>query len=75
MSAADDRYNRSEAEARMYATLTCVTYREQCDMLERTGIEAEEPLGDVCEAGFVDILPALSGSPGLPRRRWRECPA
>ena len=43
----------------MYATFGCKTYHEQCETLQATGVESEEPLGDVCEAGFVDLLPPL----------------
>jgi hypothetical protein len=43
----------------MYGTFGCVTYREQCEAFQATGIEADEPLGDVCEAGFVADLPPI----------------
>jgi hypothetical protein len=42
-----------------YATFGCCTYREQCETFQATGIEAEEPLGDLCEEGFVDLLPPI----------------
>src|SRR5436305_2090179 len=45
----------------------CVTFRQQCETLRATGVEADEPLGDDCEAGFID---------GLPPMIWElpECP-
>lgn len=44
----------------MFATFGCTTYREQCELFAAWGIEADEPLGDVCEAGFTASLPHLS---------------
>jgi hypothetical protein len=41
------------------ATFGCVTYREQCEVFQATGVEADEPLGDNCEHGFVSFLPFL----------------
>jgi hypothetical protein len=43
----------------MYAMFGCRTYREQCEAFQTTGVEAGESLGDICEAGFVDLLPSL----------------
>jgi hypothetical protein len=42
-----------------FARFACKTFREQCETLRATGVESEEPLGDVCEAGFVDLLPPI----------------
>lgn len=41
----------------VYATFGCTTYRVQCETFQAAGVEAEEPLGDDCEAGFVHFLP------------------
>jgi hypothetical protein len=43
----------------MYAKFSCVTFWEQVRVLRETGIEADEPLGDLCEIGHVDLLPVL----------------
>lgn len=61
------RGSEDDRDGSSTTTFACKAFRARCETLEATGIGADEPLGDVREAGFVDLLPAL----GL---KLPECP-